>query len=89
MTAINSAGLVSKNYPVSDTLFFKLQGTASAIQETAAAVRNIVKKHGSTQYTFAATDAAAAELWENRKYALTSTISSAGENARVWTTDVW
>ncbi|PSR88873.1 hypothetical protein PHLCEN_2v5022 [Hermanssonia centrifuga] len=88
MAAINSAGLVSKNYPVSDTLFFKLQGTASAIKETAAAVRNIVKKHGSKQFQFAATDEEAAELWENRKYALTSTMSSAGENARVWTTDV-
>ena len=34
-------------------------------------------------------DKEAAELWENRKYALMSTITSGGEGARVWTTDVW
>ncbi|KAF7789547.1 hypothetical protein EIP86_000493 [Pleurotus ostreatoroseus] len=88
MNAINDAGLVSKTYPVRDTLFFKLQGTPSAIKETAAAVQSIVKKHGSQQFQFASTDQEAAELWENRKYALMSTITSGGEGARVWTTDV-
>jgi D-lactate dehydrogenase (cytochrome) len=89
MAAINSAGLVSKSYPVSDTLFFKLQGTPSAIKDTADAVKKIVKKHGSNQFEFAQTDSEAAELWENRKYALMSTIESGGEGARVWSTDVW
>lgn len=89
MAAINSAGLVSKSYPVRDTLFFKLQGTPAAVKEAANAVKSIVKKHGSNQFEFAQTDQEAAELWENRKYALTSTITSGGEDARVWTTDVW
>lgn len=89
MNAINNAGLVSKSYPVRDTLFFKLQGTPAAIKDTASAVQQIVKKHGSSQFQFAATDDEAAELWENRKYALMSTMSVSGEGARVWTTDVW
>lgn len=89
MAAINNAGLVSKPYPVQDTLFFKLQGTPSAIKETATAVQKIVKKHGSSQFQYASTDQEANELWENRKYALMSTITSGGEGARVWTTDVW
>lgn len=89
MAAINSAGLISKPYPVQDTLFFKLQGTPSAIKETATAVQKIVKKHGSSQFQYASTDQEASELWENRKYALMSTITSGGEGARVWTTDVW
>ena len=89
MPAINNAGLVSKTYPVRDTLFFKLQGTPSAIKETATAVKAIVKKHGSSKFQFAAADEEANELWENRKYALMSTITAGGEGARVWTTDVW
>lgn len=89
MGAINDAGLVSKTYPVRDTLFFKLQGTPAALNETAGAVQAIVKRHGSQHFQFASTDQEAAELWENRKYALMSTITSGGEGARVWTTDVW
>lgn len=89
MAAINTAGLVSKPYPVRDTLFFKLQGTSSAIKEAAGAVQQIVKKHGGDRFEYARTDQEAAELWENRKYALMSTITSGGEGARVWTTDVW
>ncbi|KAI0683633.1 D-lactate dehydrogenase cytochrome oxidoreductase [Cytidiella melzeri] len=88
MEAINNAGLVSKSYPVRDTLFFKLQGTPTAIKETAAAVKQIVKKYGSKEFQFASTDEEAAELWENRKYALMSTMTFAGEGGRVWTTDV-
>ena len=89
MAAINAAGLVSKAYPVRDTLFFKIQGTPAAIADAAAAVKAITRRHGSSAFAFAQTDAEAAELWENRKYALTSTITSGGEGARVWTTDVW
>ncbi|KAI0085452.1 FAD-linked oxidase-like protein [Irpex rosettiformis] len=88
MAAINNAGLVSKSYPVKDTLFFKLQGTPTTIKDTASAVQKITKKHGSRQFEFASTDQEAAELWENRKYALMSTMTAGGEGARVWTTDV-
>ena len=89
MAAINVAGLVSRAYPVSDSLFIKLQGSDASIKETAEFVQTVVKKHGSTHFEFAATEEEGAEMWENRKYALMSTISAGGEGARVWTTDVW
>lgn len=89
MEAINAAGLVSHPYPVSDSLFLKLQGTEASIKQTAETVQGIFKRHKSTQFNFAATEEEAAELWENRKYALMSSITAGGEGARVWTTDVW
>lgn len=89
MAAINSAGLVSRPYPVRDTLFLKLQGTDSSIKQTAATIKSIFKRHGSQQFEFASTQEQAEEMWENRKYALMSTISSGGDGTRVWTTDVW
>lgn len=89
MAAINSAGLVSRPYPVRDTLFLKLQGTDSSITQTAATIKSIFKRHGSQQFEFASTQEQAEEMWENRKYALMSTISSGGDGTRVWTTDVW
>lgn len=88
MAAINNAGLTSKAYPVSDTLFFKIQGTDASIKQTAKTVQSIVKQHGSSKFSFASTDEEGAEMWENRKYALMSTLTYGGENARVWTTDV-
>ncbi|KAK7693183.1 hypothetical protein QCA50_002749 [Cerrena zonata] len=86
--AINKAGLTSKVLPVSDTLFLKLQGTDSSIKETANAIKKIFQKHGSSNFEFAATQQQADELWENRKYALMSTIAAAGDSSKVWTTDV-
>ena len=88
MAASNDAGLVSKQYSVRDTLFFKIQGDPPAIESTAKTVQQIVSQHGATTFQFASTDDEAEELWDNRKYALTSTIQSE-EGARVWTTDVW
>ncbi|TBU50109.1 D-lactate dehydrogenase cytochrome oxidoreductase [Dichomitus squalens] len=87
MAATNDAGLVSKPYPVRDTLFFKIQGDPAAIESTAETVQRIVAQHGASAFEFASTDEEAEELWDNRKYALTSTIQSE-EGARVWTTDV-
>ena len=88
MAAIDAAGLVSEKYPIRDTLFFKIQGDPAAIESTAQTVQQIVARHGSLSFKFAKTDAEAEELWENRKYALISTIQSE-EGARCWTTDVW
>lgn len=88
MAAINSAGLVDKLYPVEDTLFFKLQGDAYTIKATSKVIQEIVKKHGSSQFAFAATDREAEELWQNRKYCLMSSLA-AYPGKRCWTTDVW
>jgi D-lactate dehydrogenase (cytochrome) len=88
MSAINVAGLVDKPYPVKDTLFFKIQGDASSIAQASKTVGTIVNKHGSLRFHFAATDKEADELWQNRKYALMSTLA-AHPGTRCWTTDVW
>lgn len=88
MHAINDAGFVDRPYPVSDTLFFKIQGDASMAKETAKTVKDLSKKHGSTSFAFAASDAEADEMWTNRKYALMSTVA-ANPGHRCWTTDVW
>jgi D-lactate dehydrogenase (cytochrome) len=88
MSAINTAGLVSRSYPISDTLFFKIQGDDPAVKLTSKAIQAIVKKHGSKNFEFASTDEEAEELWTNRKYALTSTMG-AFPGMRCWTTDVW
>ncbi|EPQ58249.1 hypothetical protein GLOTRDRAFT_126740 [Gloeophyllum trabeum ATCC 11539] len=85
--AMNDGGMVARKLPEKDTLFFKIQGAPQAIKETADVVKAIVKKHNSTQFEFAATDEEADNLWQNRKYALTSTLSWI-PGARGWTTDV-
>ncbi|KAF8889768.1 D-lactate dehydrogenase cytochrome oxidoreductase [Gymnopilus junonius] len=87
MAAINVAGLVDKQYPVKDTLFFKIQGDPSSIQKASEVVQSIVKKHGSSQFEFASTDQGAEDLWQNRKYALTSSLV-ANPGLSCWTTDV-
>ncbi|KAF8133198.1 D-lactate dehydrogenase cytochrome oxidoreductase [Boletus edulis] len=87
MSAINTAGIVEKPYPVQDTLFFKLQGSPESIAETSQVVQQIVRSHGGTRFEFAATDEEAEDLWENRKYALMSTLAS-NPGMKCWTTDV-
>ncbi|TEB35931.1 D-lactate dehydrogenase cytochrome oxidoreductase [Coprinellus micaceus] len=87
MHAINDAGFVDHPYPVSDTLFFKIQGDTTMVKETAKTVKDLSKKHGSTSFAFAASDAEADEMWTNRKYALMSTVA-ANPGYKCWTTDV-
>lgn len=88
MDAINNAGLVDTAYPVQDTLFFKVQGDQTSIQKTSEVIQSIVKRHGSMQFKFAATDQEAEDLWQNRKYALMSSLA-ANPGLHCWTTDVW
>ncbi|KAG1801456.1 D-lactate dehydrogenase cytochrome oxidoreductase [Suillus plorans] len=87
MAAINTAGLVDAPYPVQDTLFFKIQGSPESIRDTSNVVQEIVQRHGSTRFEFAATEEEAGEMWENRKYALFSTLATQ-PGSKVWTTDV-
>jgi D-lactate dehydrogenase (cytochrome) len=88
MQAVNHSGLVDHTYPVQDTLFFKIQGDDTAVKLASKEIKDIVKKHGSSQFKFAATDEEADSLWQSRKYALMSTLA-AHEGSRCWTTDVW
>ncbi|KAG1894813.1 D-lactate dehydrogenase cytochrome oxidoreductase [Suillus fuscotomentosus] len=87
MAAINTAGLVDAPYPVQDTLFFKIQGSPESIRDTSNVVQEIVQRHGSTRFEFAATEEEAGEMWENRKYALFSTLATQ-PGSKIWTTDV-
>ncbi|KAG2146586.1 D-lactate dehydrogenase cytochrome oxidoreductase [Suillus bovinus] len=87
MAAINTAGVVDAPYPVQDTLFFKIQGSPESIRDTSDAVQEIVQRHGSTRFEFAATEEEAGEMWENRKYAFFSTLAT-HPGSKVWTTDV-
>ncbi|KAF9072857.1 D-lactate dehydrogenase cytochrome oxidoreductase [Rhodocollybia butyracea] len=88
MEAINIAGsTTTKPLPIRDTLFFKIQGDDASIKLAAKSVQTIVKKHGSDKFEFASTDQEAENLWQNRKYALTSTMG-AHPGTRCWTTDV-
>ncbi|KAF8919264.1 FAD-linked oxidase-like protein [Mucidula mucida] len=87
MNAINVGGYVDKPYPVSDTLFFKIQGSPETIKLAAKEAQAITKRHGSPRFVFAQTDQEAEDLWQNRKYALMSTLSSV-PGSRCWTTDV-
>jgi len=88
MSAINSAGLVDHPYPEKDTLFFKIQGAPEAIKLTSDVVKEITAGHGSDRFEFAATDEEAADLWQNRKYALMSSMAVV-PGSRCWSTDVW
>ncbi|KAJ7915509.1 D-lactate dehydrogenase cytochrome oxidoreductase [Mycena leptocephala] len=87
MNALNNGGLVDRAYPVQDTLFFKIQGDEAAVKLTSKTIQALVKKHGSSKFEFAATDDEAENLWQNRKYALMSTLV-AHPDTRCWTTDV-
>ncbi|KAJ8517444.1 hypothetical protein ONZ45_g5394 [Pleurotus djamor] len=87
MSAINQAGLVDRPYPVQDSLFFKIQGDDVAVRLASKVIQSIIKRHEGMRFTFAATDQEAADLWENRKYALTSSLA-ANPDCRAWTTDV-
>ncbi|KAG1885739.1 D-lactate dehydrogenase cytochrome oxidoreductase [Suillus subluteus] len=87
MAAINTAGVVDAPYPVQDTLFFKIQGSPESIRDTSNVVQEIVQRHGSTRFEFAATEEEAGEMWENRKYAFFSTLAT-HPGSKVWTTDV-
>ncbi|KAJ7460976.1 D-lactate dehydrogenase cytochrome oxidoreductase [Mycena galericulata] len=87
MDSINQGGIVDKPYPVKDTLFFKLQGDDASIKLTSETIKALVKKHGSSKFEFAATDEEAEALWQNRKYALMSTLAS-HPDMKCWTTDV-
>ena len=88
MEAINAAGIVDNPHPVKDTLFFKIQGDEDCIKRTSKVVENLSKKHRSSNFRFAATDEEAEILWQNRRYALMSSLA-AHPGTRAWTTDVW
>ncbi|ORX36265.1 putative D-lactate dehydrogenase oxidoreductase protein [Kockovaella imperatae] len=87
MKAINQGGISGRQYPEKDCLFFKFQGTDSAMADVSKGVQAVTKKHGGKDFTFSRTDKEAQDLWQGRKAALWSVLALR-EGARVWTTDV-
>lgn len=88
MNAINKARRTQKQYPLRDSLFFKIQGAPEVISKAAEALENIVKKHAGSRFEFASTEEHAKEMWESRKMALFSSLQLE-PGLRCWTTDVW
>ncbi|KAH7341556.1 FAD-linked oxidase-like protein [Rhizoctonia solani] len=87
MGAINKAGLADRKYPEMDSLFFKFQGSLESQKEASATIKKIVEKHGGKHFQAARDEKEAKDLWQNRKYALWSTMALY-PGARAWTTDV-
>lgn len=57
MTATNQFGASGRQYPVSDHLFFKLQGpSTNSISETAKIVKEVVERHGGKGWRMAKND---------------------------------
>lgn len=88
MEAINASGLAGRSYPRTDSLFFKFQGSDTAMTDVVKGVEKVAKKHGGKDFEFAKSDKEAADLWAGRKAALWA-VMGLKENCRVWTTDVW
>ena len=86
MKANNDSGIVSKRYEEKPHVFFKFAGQPVQMEDDARRTAEIVNEFNSTLH-FAKSDSEAKELWDGRKWALTSAASML-ENARVWTTDV-
>ncbi|KAF8734138.1 FAD linked oxidase, partial [Rhizoctonia solani] len=87
MAAINKANLADRKYAEMDSLFFKFQGSPEAQKEASATIKKIVEKHGGKHFQAARDEKEASDLWQNRKYALWSTMALY-PGARAWTTDV-
>ncbi|QRV74905.1 FAD-binding domain protein [Ceratobasidium sp. AG-Ba] len=87
MHALNVAGLADRKYPELDSLFFKFQGSKDTQREASATVKKIVEKHGGKGFQAARDEKEAHDFWQNRKYALWSTMALYPDS-RVWTTDV-
>lgn len=90
MKCINDAGMTSRTWKETPTLFFKFTGASQqSIQECIKQVRNIAKQCNSQSFEFARTEGEKEELWSARKEALLATMAATrGEHDRPWTTDV-
>lgn len=88
MEAINQSGLAGRQYPRTDSLFFKFQGSDSAMADVVKGVEKVTKKHGGVGFEFAKSDKEATDLWAGRKAALWA-VMGLKEGCKVWTTDVW
>jgi hypothetical protein len=75
-------------YPVTDSLFIKIQGNPASIKETSTVAQAILAKHGCTGSRFANGKEEADKMWGHRREALFAVLSYI-EGSSAWTTDVW
>ncbi|KAF8473822.1 hypothetical protein BDZ91DRAFT_712619 [Kalaharituber pfeilii] len=79
MKCINEAGMTTRQWRETPTLFFKFSGTQNAVKEQVALVKDIIKKSpNKTSFEFARNAEEGKELWEARKEALWSVIALKG-----------
>jgi D-lactate dehydrogenase (cytochrome) len=89
MRATNIYGSSAHKWPEKDSLYFKFQGpTRASLEESARIAKQIVEKHGGSGFKLAANDQEAADLWEDRKNGLYSSLALV-PGSRGWSTDVW
>jgi hypothetical protein len=89
MRATNIYGSSTRKWPEKDSLYFKFQGpTRASLEESARIAKQIVEKHGGSGFQLAADDQEAADLWQDRKNALYSSLALV-PGSRGWSTDVW
>lgn len=88
MSVINRVGGTHRVWKELPTLFFKFAGSQGSVTDGVAQVREIVKKHGGSDFEFAHDEVEQQRLWSARKEALWSTLSLRGSGREVWSTDV-
>ena len=89
MKCINDVGSTSRSWKEAPTLFFKFNGTPTAVKEHIGIVKNHAKKAGSQTFEFARNAEENDELWQARKEALWAVMAKRKDDTdHVWTTDV-
>ena len=89
MSLINKVGSSGRKWPEKDSLFFKFQGpSVASLHETADVVKQIVEKHGGSDFQLARNDEEADALWSDRKNAHYAGLTLV-EGSLGWPTDVW
>ncbi|KAL2891036.1 D-lactate dehydrogenase cytochrome, mitochondrial [Ceratocystis lukuohia] len=88
MQCINQAGMTSRKWAETPTLFFKFSGTERAVKEQIETTKKLSKQAQGKSFEFAKSVEEQHELWSARKEALWSTMAVKKEGDRVWTGDV-
>ena len=89
MSLINKVGSSKRKWAEKDSLFFKFQGPSTAsLHETAEVVKQIVEKHGGSDFRLSRNDEEAHALWSDRKNIHYGGLTLV-EGGQGWPTDVW
>ena len=75
ITAINQAGISTRQYPEKDSLFLKFVGSESATDEAIRHVRTVIDRWGGKDFEASQTAEESTLLWQGRKTALWSAMA--------------